>query len=128
ALDPGEISVGPPYFGLMFTIMMAPLVLLLPLGPLVKWQREQPSKQLAMLLPWLVLALVCGVAANFMAPRGPLKTAACVAGAAWVGAGPLRFVCARLRVSVRLTSEMAGMALAHTGIAVFLAGALLVQA
>jgi len=128
ALDLGKISVGPPYFGLMFTILMAPLVLLLPFGPLVKWQREQPSKPLAMLLPWLVLALVCGVAAYFMAPRGPLKTAAGVAGAAWVGAGTLRFVWARLRASGRLTAEMAGMALAHTGIAVFLAGALLVEA
>ena len=42
ALDLGKISVGPPYFGLLFLLLMAPLVLLLPFGPLTRWQRERP--------------------------------------------------------------------------------------
>ena len=40
ALDLGKISVGPPYFSLLFVLLMAPLVLLLPFGPLMRWQRE----------------------------------------------------------------------------------------
>jgi cytochrome c-type biogenesis protein CcmF len=44
ALDLGKISVGPPYFGLLFALLMAPLVGLLPFGPLVRWQREQPRR------------------------------------------------------------------------------------
>ncbi|MDO5611404.1 MAG: heme lyase CcmF/NrfE family subunit, partial [Pseudomonadota bacterium] len=40
ALDLGKISVGPPYFSLMFLILMAPIAVLLPFGPLTRWQRE----------------------------------------------------------------------------------------
>src|SRR5690606_14693420 len=103
ALDLGKISVGPPYFGLMFFVLMAPLLALVPLGPLARWQREQPSKLAAALLPWLGVALGAGVAAYFTAPQGAWKTALGVAGAAWVGLGTLRFVWARLRNSGRLT-------------------------
>ncbi len=128
ALDLGKISVGPPYFGLLFLVLMAPLVLLLPFGPLTRWQREQPTRPLAMLAPWLLLALVLGVAAFFLAPQGRWKTAAGVAGSAWVVLGTARFLWSRLRSKGRLTPEMLGMALAHIGVAVFLVGALLVEA
>jgi len=128
ALDLGKISVGPPYFGFLFVLLMTPLVLLLPFGPLTRWQREQPSKPLAMLAPWAILALVLGVVAFFVAPQGPWKTAAGVAGSAWILLGTGRFAWTRLRGSGRFTPEMIGMTLAHTGIAVFLAGALLVEA
>ena len=129
ALDLGKISVGPPYFGLLFLLLMAPLVLLLPFGPLTKWQRDEPSRVLRLLGPWLVLALALGVAAYFMAPQGPLKTAAGVTAAAWVALGTLRFVWTRFQAKgKRFTPEMLGMALAHGGVAVFLAGALLVEA
>src|SRR5690606_37919623 len=97
ALELGKISVGPPYFGLLFLILMTPQVLLLPFGPLTRWQREQMSRPLAMLLPWLALALALGVLAGFMAPQGRLKIAAGVAGAAWVGLGTLRFAWTRFQ-------------------------------
>ena len=128
ALELGKISVGPPYFGLLFFVLMAPLLALVPLGPLVRWQRDQASKVAALLLPWLGLALVAGAVAYFAAPQGSWKTAAGVTGAAWVGLGTLRFVWARLRNSGRLTAEMWGMVLAHLGLAVFVVGALLVEA
>ncbi|MEE7548336.1 heme lyase CcmF/NrfE family subunit, partial [Xanthomonas sp. Kuri4-1] len=52
ALDLGKLSVGPPYFATLFVILMAPLVALLPLGPLTRWQRDQASRPLALLAPW----------------------------------------------------------------------------
>ncbi|MBO9717096.1 MAG: heme lyase CcmF/NrfE family subunit [Pseudoxanthomonas sp.] len=128
ALGLGKISVGPPYFGLLFFVLMAPLVALVPFGPLTRWQRDQPSRVVAMLLPWLGVAAGIGVAAYFTAPQGPWKTAFGVAGAAWIALGTLRFVWSRLRNSGRMTAEMWGMTLAHLGIGVFLAGALLVEA
>jgi cytochrome c-type biogenesis protein CcmF len=128
ALELGKISVGPPYFAIMFILLMAPLVALVPLGPLTRWQREQMGTPLRLLLPWAVLALVAGVVAFFLAPQGQWKTAAGILGAVWVGAGTLRFVWSRLRsAGGRLTREMWGMVLAHLGIAVFLVGALLVE-
>ncbi|MGN7832729.1 heme lyase CcmF/NrfE family subunit [Pseudoxanthomonas sp. 22568] len=128
ALELGKISVGPPYFGLLFVVLMTPLVMLLPFGPLTKWQKDQPRKPLAMLVPWLVATLALGAIAYFMAPQGPLKTAAGVAAGAWVALGTLRFVWTRLRANGKFTPEMLGMVLAHFGIAVFLIGALLVEA
>ena len=128
ALGLGKVSVGPPYFGTLFIVLMAPLVALLPFGPLVNWQRDQASKRLALLAPWAGLALVLGVLAWFMAPQGKLKAAAGVAAAAWVALGTARFVWTRLRGNGRFNAEMVGMLLAHSGVAVFLAGALLVEA
>ncbi|KRG68855.1 heme lyase CcmF/NrfE family subunit [Pseudoxanthomonas dokdonensis] len=127
SLDMGKISVGPPYFSLLFIVLMAPLVALLPLGPLSKWQREQMSRPLAMLLPWAGLALVAAAIGFFIAPQGPWKVAAGIAGASWVALGTLRFLWTRVKAKGRLTPEMTGMVLAHLGIAVFLVGALLVE-
>ena len=129
ALALGKVSVGPPYFGTLFIVLMAPLVLLVPLGPLTRWQQEQASRPLALLLPWLGLALALGAVGYFMAPQGPLKTAVGVSAALWVGLGTARFAWSRLRASGRaFTPEMLGMVLGHAGIAVFLVGALLVEA
>ena len=129
ALDLGKISVGPPYFGTLFLLLMAPLVLLVPFGPLTRWQQEQPSRPLAMLAPWFALALALGVIAWFTAPQGAAKSAAGVAAAAWVALGTLRFVWTRFRAKgSRFTAEMLGMTLAHLGVAVFVMGAMLVEA
>ncbi len=128
ALGLGKISVGPPYFGLLFLLLMTPLVLLLPFGPLTRWQREEMSRPLRMLAPWAVLALVLGAIAYFTAPQGQWKTAAGIATAAWVAFGTLRFLWSRFASKGnRFTAEMLGMTLAHGGIAVFLIGALLVE-
>ncbi|MFZ5656851.1 MAG: heme lyase CcmF/NrfE family subunit [Pseudomonadota bacterium] len=128
ALELGKISVGPPYFALLFLLLMAPLVLLLPFGPLTRWQREEPRAVLRMLAPWAALALVAAALTYFVAPDGGWKAPLGIAAAIWVGAGTLRFVWRRWREGGgRFTAEMVGMVLAHAGIAVFLVGALLVE-
>ncbi len=128
ALELGKISVGPPYFSLLFVLLMAPMVLLLPFGPLTRWQREDVSRPVKLLAPWLGLAGAAAIAAFFFAPQGALKTAAGIAGAAWVAAGTLRFAWSRFGgKGQRYTAEMLGMTLAHFGVAIFLVGALLTE-
>jgi len=128
ALELGKISVGPPYFALMFLVLMAPLVLLLPFGPVTRWQREQASTPLAMLLPWAGLATGAALAAYFMSPQSSWKVAAGVLGALWVAGGTARFVWTRLAGGGRqFTPEMLGMTLAHLGVAVFVVGSLLTE-
>ena len=130
ALELGKISVGPPYFALLFILLMAPLVLLLPFGPLTRWQRDKASRVMALLAPWLMVAVIAGVAAFFLAPQGGWKVAAGIFGATWVGLGTFRFVWSRYKgtgTGTRMTAEMLGMTLAHLGVAIFLVGALLVE-
>lgn len=63
----GSISIGEPFFNTMFSWLMAPLALMLGIGPLVRWRRDEPQKlwkrlglalvatlALSILLPWLM--------------------------------------------------------------------------
>ncbi|QFS59794.1 heme lyase CcmF/NrfE family subunit [Pantoea dispersa] len=63
----GSISVGEPFFNTMFTWLMAPFALMLGIGPLVRWRRDEPQKLwkrlgvgllvtliLSIVLPWLL--------------------------------------------------------------------------
>ncbi|QKJ88000.1 cytochrome c-type biogenesis protein CcmF [Paramixta manurensis] len=51
----GSISVGEPFFNTLFTWLMAPFALMLGIGPLVRWRRDEPQKL------WKRLALACAV-------------------------------------------------------------------
>ena len=128
ALDLGKVSVGPPYFGTLFVLLMAPMIVLLPFGPLSRWQREQGLRTLALLAPWAGLAIVLGIIGWWMAPQGKFKTAMGIASAAWVAGGTGYYLWMRLRKSGRPNAETWGMLIAHFGVAVFLVGALLVEA
>jgi cytochrome c-type biogenesis protein CcmF len=128
ALGLGKISVGSPYFGLLFTLLMAPLVLLVPFGPLTRWQREQPGKPLRILAPWALLALAAGLVAFFSWPGGTIKTAAACVAVLWLTLGTLRFVRERFaQAQGRFTAEMIGMCLAHVGLAVFFFGVMVTE-
>ena len=128
ALDLGKISVGSPYFGLLFTLLMAPLVLLVPFGPLTRWQREDPVAPIRMLMPWAIVAAVVGVIAFFKWPNGTVKTASAFVAGVWLILGTLRFIRHRfVHGKGRFTAEMIGMCLAHFGLAVFLFGVLMTE-
>jgi cytochrome c-type biogenesis protein CcmF len=128
ALGLGKVSVGPPYFGKLFLILMAPLVLLIPFGPLSRWQKEDLGAVGRWLLPWLALAALAAVVAYFRAPQHPLKAAMAWFAGMWLLLGTARFVWQRIKhAQGRLTAEMAGMTLAHAGVAVFCFGALMTE-
>ncbi len=63
----GSISIGEPFFNTMFSWLMAPFAMMLGVGPLVRWRRDEPQKLwkrltlallvtllLSLLLPWLM--------------------------------------------------------------------------
>ncbi len=130
AFNLGRISVGPPYFGFMFVLLMAPIALLLPFGPFLKWRQAEARATLKALAPAFALALVAALAAWLIAGDLPLKGVAGVAAAIWVGIGILLFAVSRWRnapAGRRFTPEMLGMICAHFGVAVFLAGVLVTE-
>ncbi|HOX70784.1 MAG TPA: heme lyase CcmF/NrfE family subunit [Dokdonella sp.] len=130
AFDLGRISVGPPYFGVMFLLLMAPVVLLIPFGPLLKWRQGNFAAALRMLRPALIGAVIAGVAAWLIADSMPWKGVAGIAAAIWVGLGIVSYALMRWRnapAGRRYTPEMLGMILAHFGFAVFLCGVLVTE-
>lgn len=60
----GSISIGAPFFDQMFLILMVPFSLLLGIGPLVKWRRDQVS---AIRIP-VIISLIMMVALGFGLP------------------------------------------------------------
>src|SRR5690606_13149274 len=73
AFNLGRISVGPPYFGFMFVLLMAPIAALIPFGPFLKWRQADARATLKSLAPALALALVAALAAWLIAGDLPLK-------------------------------------------------------
>ncbi|KYK75498.1 heme lyase subunit CcmF [Aggregatibacter actinomycetemcomitans serotype e str. SA2149] len=58
----GSISIGAPFFDQMFLIIMTPFALLLGIGPLVKWRRDQFSAIRTPVIVSLVIMLLAGFA------------------------------------------------------------------
>jgi len=130
ALQLGKISVGPPYFGAMFILLMAPVVLLVPFGPFARWQQEQGARFVPLIkaaLSALVIALVLAFA---LLDEINLKAFIGLAAGAWVAAGTVAFVLFRARRAApgrRFTAEVIGMTLAHAGLAVFVFGVMMTE-
>jgi cytochrome c-type biogenesis protein CcmF len=130
ALGWGKISVGPPYFGLQFMLLMAPVALLIPFGPFARWQREEPGRFAPLLRIALALALIVAAASWLVGEVLTLKSLLGITAAVWVIVGTLQFVWRRFtQVSTnrRFTAEMGGMILGHLGLGVFVLGVLMVE-
>jgi len=131
----GRISVGPPYFGTMFVLLMLPVVLLVPFGPFLRWRNGDWRAAIARLIPALigaiVLAIIAAVIALVVADGLPFKAILGAAASIWVGLSIALYALSRWRNAPkgrRYTPEMLGMICAHFGIAIFLAGVLIVEA
>ena len=134
AMGGSPISVGPPYFNLTFTPLMALLAILLPAGPLMAWKRaDLPG--VTQRLWWAALAaLAAGLAAFALADPKHAMGALGVAFGAWLIAGSLAELAERVRAfrapageSLRRLTGLPrgawGMTLAHIGLGVFVLGA-----
>ncbi len=122
-----KISVGPPYFGLMFFWLMAPVVLFVAIAPLLRWGQgwtRLGETLRSLMLPSLAVILLPALLRY--AIDLPWSSAFMLAGAVWIAGYTLpQLVQCVLRQASR---GLAGMATAHLGIAVFLVGVALVDA
>ncbi|MFP4615760.1 MAG: heme lyase CcmF/NrfE family subunit [Thiohalorhabdus sp.] len=131
ALDLGKLSVGPPYFNAVFVPIMVGLLLLLGVGNLVRWKRDDASRLWRHLRYALVGTAVLGLgsaamvtsAADYLMVALGLVLAVWVAitsvQAVWTQLSSKRGILEGLR---RLPAGTYGMALAHLGLAVTVVG------
>jgi cytochrome c-type biogenesis protein CcmF len=119
----------------MFVLLMLPVVVLMPFGPFLRWRSGDWRAALGRLKPALFvaigLAVVAAIIARIVADGLPLRAIIGAAASIWVGLGIALYALSRWRNAPkgrRYTPEMLGMILAHFGIAIFLAGVLIVEA
>ncbi|MBI3560929.1 MAG: heme lyase CcmF/NrfE family subunit [Gammaproteobacteria bacterium] len=133
ALTGEKISVGPPYFNLVFMLLMTPLVLLIVLGPLVRWKGQNLWETVKTLRVPLGVSTAGFVLALLLLPpskHGRLAmTAMGIMLGIWVFSGLIVSVREKFRHrKLSLESLKAlpvsyyGMLLGHFGIAVFVTG------
>ncbi len=125
ALKLGKISVGPPYFNLVFGFIMAPVLFLMAAVPLARW-KQADIKDIALRM-WIpgVLALVAGGLVPVLMGGWTVLTGAGVALTVWIMASGVIQIARRLKSGIPPASFW-GMHLGHFGIAVFLFGVTMV--
>jgi cytochrome c-type biogenesis protein CcmF len=130
ALDAGKISVGPPYFGTLFGLLLVPIALLLPLGFYANWQEDKLKRLLGRLAVPAIFAVLGGAATAFWLPRAGGWGIAGVAGAFWIMSSCLLYYRQRMSSTPgRMPGRSeTGMVLAHFGVGLFLVGASLTNA
>ncbi len=134
ALGLGKISVGFPYFNSVFIPLMIPLVILMGLGPLARWKRNEPWELLQRVRLAFLASVACGLL--FALPvlgAGSVAVGLAVALALWIVFTTLENLRGlskhRKGIWSGLSSQSRsyyGMIVAHLGVAIFIVGITLV--
>ncbi len=133
ALNGPKITVGAPFFNMTFVPIMVPLMILVPLGPLLGWKRADLVAALERLMGAGALAVVVCLAIMGFVSRAPWLAALGMGLATWLVAGAFSELAARislfsspLSVSLRKARHLPraqwGMAFAHGGLGILVAG------
>ncbi len=139
AINGNKISVGPPYFNFTFGILVLPLLLLVPVGPMLSWKRADAWASVQRLWVAALVALACAVVALIIQIRGPWLAPLGIALGIWLIAGSLVQLAGRINLfqttmSVSwsrlkgLPGQAIGMLLAHIGVGVMVLGIVSVTA
>ena len=135
ALSLPKASVGPPYFNLVFGVVMAPLVFLIGIGPLARWKKSE-LPDLGTRLRWaFFVALVTALIVPIIAGRWSPLISVGLFLSFWIVASIAVNIKERVRhlrggLTQRLRAQGRsywGMQLAHLGVAVFIIGVTIVN-
>ena len=129
-LGAGKISVGPPYFGLLFSWLLVPIVLTLPIGIYTKWEQDSANRLTGVVALPLFLSLLVGMDVWILKPGIGFVAAAGVTGGAWIILGSLFYVGHFLRKkrTFKIPASILAMTLAHVGLGIFIVGVSLTSA
>jgi cytochrome c-type biogenesis protein CcmF len=135
SVNGAKISVGPPYFNLVCGLLVLPLLLALPLGPLLGWKRGDLVAA-GQRLTWAVGAtVVVMLLAAIWSERGPWYAVLGIGLGAWLIAGALSELALRIKLGsaplaesqrrlINLPRSALGTTLAHAGAGMLLIGVL----
>jgi cytochrome c-type biogenesis protein CcmF len=124
ALGAGKISVGPPYFGLLFSWLLVPLVAALPIGIFSYWRSDKLGR-IAQKLRWpMLIAILFGILTLLLEDEMNVISAIGVAGGVWVIGASLFYMGQVIgqNKQVKLPASLIAMTLAHGGLGIFLVG------
>ncbi len=134
ALGQGKLSVGAPYFEAVFVPLMVPMVLMMGIGPLVRWKGMQPAEVVRKVQSGAILALMLALSLPFAFGRWSPMISLGLFLAGWILAALVASLLPRLRGDGSLWQRVRkqslsywGMQLAHFGVAVFIIGVTLVK-
>ncbi|MDH5388395.1 MAG: heme lyase CcmF/NrfE family subunit [Gammaproteobacteria bacterium] len=128
ALGIGKISVGRPYFDTMFALVSMPLILLLGIGPAMRWKSDNSQRIIKSLAIIFAASLSVGIMLPFVIDGVfNIATGLGLAGALWIAITTLQSLYHRIKTSSRLPLSFLGMILAHLGMAMFVAGVTMVM-
>jgi len=129
-----KVSVGPPFFNATFLPLMAPMVVVMAVGPFLSWKRSDLSGAFSKLYAALGLAVLTTLAAWYFHRGGPVLALVALLAAAWLLFATLAEFADRLQLfrapwqeslerACKLPRAAYGMTLAHAGLALVIAGA-----
>jgi len=130
----GKISVGPPYFNMVFTILMTPLIFLVGLGPMVNWRQFSLNELLHRSKVALVVSLLIGIVVVYMEsqhkPTDMMQIFLGIFLAAWVSIMTISDWLNKSRRKnsfspAKVSASHYGMYVAHIGLAIVVIGVVL---
>jgi cytochrome c-type biogenesis protein CcmF len=139
ALTGEKISVGPPFFNLTFGLLMLPLLLAVPFGPLLAWKRGDMLAAGQRLFAAAAIGLVVAAAVMYAQSGGPVLAYFGIAIGFYMIAGAVTDLWLRAGIGkvagnvafrrfVGLPGSAFGTALAHIGVGVTVIGIVAVTA
>lgn len=133
AFTGNKSSVGPPYFNLMFSIFMIPILLLMPIGQQINWKQEPIKPLLAKYWLWAISSILVAIAVVVIVGRTfePMAIIGTSLGL-WVVAGCAKFILGQTKNSKsfrvglkKINRSYWGMIVAHFGVAITVLGVVL---
>ncbi len=139
ALNAGKISVGPPYFNAVFVPLMLPLVLVVGVGPFMRWKKATMKEVFRKLIKIAIIGLIVGAVLPFViAGKTSILVVLGISLGGWSIAASVYYLFKnvfRSEASANVLQHLKkipratyGMCIAHFGIGVFVFGVTFVSA
>jgi cytochrome c-type biogenesis protein CcmF len=122
ALQLGKLSVGPPYFDVVFAPLMVPVLFIMVPGSLARWRQAQMKDLWPQLLWPLVYALTFAVGLSLWMGHVSIGVLLGFSLGGWVGSAGLIQMFKRIHLPGRIGGSFWGMQLAHLGLAIVVVG------